>query len=300
MTRRDFSLLALVSVASPVGPAIAAAPDSGWEIREGRTGKKVRWRDLPGRLASANAIFLGEEHDDPETHRVEAALLEAAHKKIGARLTLAMEMMERDGQTVLNDYLAGKIDEAAFAKASRLWQNYATDYRPMVEYAKANGIPVLASNAPRKIVSKVGKEGLSSTLASLSAEEKTQIAASVTAPEGDTYAVRFAGVIAEGHGDGPVMPAPTVRRFYEAQCVRDDTMAETVAGAIRDGRTVVHVNGSFHSDAGLGTAARVLWRCPLEARIAVVRIVPYKNRIEWEPFRNEADYLVFVPDRRKE
>jgi uncharacterized iron-regulated protein len=60
---------------------------------------------------------------------------------------------------------------------------------------------------------------------------------------------------------------------------------------------VLHVNGSFHSDAGLGTAARVLWRCPLEARVAVVKIVPYKDKKEWEPLRGEADYLVFVPDR---
>lgn len=167
----------------------------------------------------------------------------------------------------------------------------------MVEYAKTRGIPVLASNAPQPIVRRVGKEGLSTTLASLKPEERAWIAASLTIPEGDAYAKRFAAIMGEGHGDSQSMPPDTIRRFYEAQCVRDDTMAETVANAVRSDRTVLHVNGSFHSDAGLGTAARVLWRCPLEARIAVIKIVADKGKKEWEPLRGEADYLVFVPDR---
>lgn len=298
MTRRSFALTSLALATSPTVSMAAVEPNRDWVVRDGRVGREVRWRDLPGKLATANAVFLGEQHDDPETHLVEAALLEAMHEKVNSRLTLAMEMLERDGQSTLDDYLAGKIDEATFTKTTRLWKTYPTDYRPMVEYAKAKKIPVLASNAPQPIVRKVGKEGLSAAMASLTPEEKAQIAATLTIPEGDVYATRFTAIMGQGHGDGKAMPPETIQRFYQAQCVRDDTMAETVAGAVRNGRTVLHVNGSFHSDAGLGTAARVLWRCPLEARIAVVKIVPYKEKIDWEPLRGEADYLVFVPDRR--
>jgi uncharacterized iron-regulated protein len=275
-----------------------AAPNEGWSAYEVATGREVRWRDLPGRLAAADAVFLGEQHDDPETHRAEAALLEAVHKKVGDRLTLAMEMFERDGQAALNDYLAGKTDEAALGKSVRLWPNYATDYRPMVEYAKAKRVPVLASNAPQRIVRSVGKDGLAKVLTSLPPEDKPLVAAYVNAPEGDAYATRFAGIIGEGHGDGKEMDAAMVRRFYEAQCVRDDTMAETVARALNDGHTVLHVNGSFHSDAGLGAAARVHWRRPLGTRLAIVKIVPYKDKPDLKPLQGEADYLVFVPDKR--
>src|SRR4029078_1130246 len=128
-----------------------------WRVLEGATGKEVRWRDLPGRLADANAIFLGEQHDDPETHKAEVALLEAVHKKVSDRLTLAMEMFERDGQAALSDYLAGKTDEPARGKAVKLWPNYPADYRPLIEYAKAKRVPVLASNAPTRFVRKVGQ-----------------------------------------------------------------------------------------------------------------------------------------------
>lgn len=275
-----------------------AAPPKEWRLLEGATGKQLRLGDLPGRLAAANAIFLGELHDDPETHRAESWIFEEVSRKVGERLTLAMEMFERDGQKSLDDYLAGKIDEAALGKQYRLWPNYATDYRAMVEYAKANRIPVLASNAPQRLVRQVGKEGLAS-LKNLPDADRPLIASYVNAPEGDAYADRFAKVMGQGHGEEQ-MPPDRLRRIYEAQCLRDDTMAETVGRAIDAGRTVVHVNGSFHSDAGLGTAARVLWRRPLGTRLAIVKIVPFKGEIAFEPLKGEADFLLFVPDTRPE
>jgi uncharacterized iron-regulated protein len=298
MTRRSVLMAASAGAVGLVLSEAEAAPNEGWIAYEAASGREVRWRDLPGRLASANAIFLGEEHNDPETHRAEAALLEAVHKKCGDRLTLAMEMFERDGQAALNDYLAGKTDEMALGKSVRLWPNYPTDYRPMVEYAKANRIPVLASNAPQRIVRQVGQEGLTTVLASLTPEDKPLVAAYVSAPDGDAYATRFSAVIGEGHGDGKEMDTAMVRRFYEAQCLRDDTMAESVTRALNDGRTVLHVNGSFHSDAGLGTAARVLWRRPLATRLAIVKIVAYKEKPDPKLLQSEADYLLFVPDKR--
>ncbi len=301
MTRRTvLTAAAGVAVSAAAGSKVIAAPPKEWQLLDGNTGKPLRWSDVSGRLASANAIFLGEFHDDPETHKAEAWLFEEVHKKVGERLTLAMEMFERDGQKPLDDYLAGKIDEATLGKQSRVWPNYATDYRPMVEYAKAKRIPVLASNAPQRLVRQVGKEGLAA-LKNLSDADKPLVAAYVNAPEGDVYADRFAKVMGQGqaHGDGQ-MDASTLRRVYEAQCLRDDTMAETVGRALDAGRTVLHVNGSFHSDAGLGTAARVLWRRPLNTRLAIIKIVPFKGEIAFEPVKGEADYLLFVPDTRPE
>lgn len=299
MTRRTV-LTAAAGVATGMATSreAFAAPPKEWQLREGTTGKQVSWGDLPGRLAAANAIFLGEFHDDPETHKAEAWIFEEVHKKVGERLTLAMEMFERDGQKPLDEYLAGKIDEATLGKQSRIWPNYATDYRPMVEYAKAKQIPVLASNAPVRLVRQVGKEGLAA-LKSLSAEDKQLVAAYVTAPDGDTYADRFSKVMGQGHGEGQ-MDAARLRNIYEAQCLRDDTMAETISRALDAGRTVLHVNGAFHSDAGLGTAARLLWRRPLGTKLAIVKIVPFKGDIAFEPVKGEADFLLFVPDTRPE
>lgn len=294
MTRKTF-LTATATVVTTV-ESLGAAPPKEWSVFEGATGKPLRYSELAARLAPANAIFLGEQHDDPETHRVEAAVLQEIHTIVGPKLTLALEMFERDGQAALDAYLTGKTDEATLAKSVKLWPNYQTDYRPLIEFAKANRVPVLASNAPAGIVRRVGQEGLD-TLAKLTPGERAHVAPFVLAPSGDEYARRFADVISDGHGDGAQMPPATIRRFYEAQCTRDDTMAQTVVNALNAGRMVLHVNGAFHSDAGLGTAARVLWRRPVGTVVRVVKIIAQNEAPNPSKFQGEADYLVFVPDK---
>ena len=158
---------------------------------------------------------------------------------------------------------------------------------------------MLASNAPARIVRAVGRDGLAATWEKLTATDRRLVAAYVSAPS-DAYWDRFRAVIGPGHR-GAGDPA-AVRRFYEAQCLRDDTMAETVANALAAGRAVLHVNGSFHSDAGLGAVARVLWRRPLATRrLAVVKFMPVKgdpSRAETGTYKSEADFVVFVPDRK--
>ena len=268
-----------------------------WRVVEAATGKNLRWRDLSGRLAQASAIFVGEQHDDPETHKLEARLFAELHKKVGPKLALAMEMIERDGQVGLDDYLSGKIDEATFTKTVMLWKTYPTDYRAMVEYAKANKLAVFGSNAPNKYVRIVGQKGLAG-LESLTPTEKPLVAAAITAPMGDAYQKKFfATMTGMGASHGPAMDASRLRNIYEAQCLRDDTMAETIVQALEKGHTVYHVNGSFHSDGGMGTAARTLFKRPLGTKLAIVKAIAVPDVRAANPteFKTEADWLVFVP-----
>lgn len=272
-----------------------------WRVFETKTGRGVRWRDLVGRAAQADAIFVGEQHDDPETHKLEARLFADLHKKLGPRLALAMEMIERDGQAGLDDYLAGKIDEATFAKTVTLWKTYPTDYRPMVEYAKANRLKVFGSNAPNKYVRLVGQKGLAG-LESLTPAERPLIAEAVTAPLGDAYQKKFyATMTGMGGSHGPAMSAERLRSIYEAQCLRDDTMAETIVQVLDQGSVVYHVNGSFHSDGGMGTAARVLFKRPRGTNLALIKAVPVSDVRTANPaeLKTEADFIVFVPEPKK-
>ncbi len=298
MTRRN---LIAVSATVLAGNTVAFARvdwPSSWRIVDAVSGKDVRWRDFPGRLATYDVVFVGEQHDDPETHRVELALLQALQERLGNRLTLAMEMFERDNQSGLSDYLAGRISSDEFSKVVRLWKNYLTDYRPLIEFAREKAVPVIASNAPQSLVRRVSREGLSA-LGNLTPEEKGWVARYINAPVGDEYERRFQEVMNQGHGsNGPAMDPTMVRRFYEAQCVRDDTMAESVVLALRDRKTILHINGSFHSDAGLGTAARVHWRKPLGTRIGIVKVVPTRTPPTMDNLKGEADYVIFVPDQR--
>ena len=90
-------------------------------------------------LSRADVILVGEQHDDPNTHRLETALLEGLQRRRSA-LVVSLEMFERDVQPALDAYLGGRNTEEEFLKASRPWPRYATDYRPLVELAKSRDL----------------------------------------------------------------------------------------------------------------------------------------------------------------
>ena len=78
---------------------------------------------LAAEAARADVVFLGEQHDDPATHRMELALLQAVARRRG-NVVLTLEMFERDVQPILNQYLAGTVSEDRFLRGSRPWPNY--------------------------------------------------------------------------------------------------------------------------------------------------------------------------------
>jgi uncharacterized iron-regulated protein len=263
--------------------------------------KKKRFDDFESMLADAakaDVVFLGEEHDDPGTHRLERAALEGIGRRRG-KVVLALEMFERDAQPSLNDYLAGKLGEAQFLKVSRPWPKYATDYRPMIELAKAKGWPVIAGNVPRRLASLIGRKGLIG-VDSLPLADRALIAAQLTCPR-DKYFDRFKETMGDMSGHGakitPAEAAAMVGRFYDAQCVKDETMGEAVAAAraASPDAVVVHVNGSFHSDFRMGTAERVKNRLA-GARIVVINFAPVSDldAADGKKLRKIGDYVVFT------
>ena len=239
-------------------------------------------------LARADAIFVGEQHDDPNTHRLELAIVEGLTRR-GVPVVVAMEMFERDVQGVLDQYVAGTITEEQFLKASRPWPRYATDYRPLVEFARAHKLPIVASNVPRRVASEVGKTGMSAVEGL--GPDRRLAARELQCPTSGSYYDRFVTAMGDHSGSTP--------NFYFAQCVKDETMGESVADAFQKstGRVaIVHVDGAFHTDFGEGTAESARRRMP-GRRIAVVSILPVADIDAARPADADlkrADYLVYT------
>ncbi len=257
-------------------------------------------------LGGADVVFLGEYHDDDSTHALQLELLELLADEHGGDVVLSMEQFERDVQSVVDSYLAGEIDEEQFLADSRPWPNYEPHYRPLVEYCKRNGIDVVAANIPRPLASRVAKEGLETVMESLTAEERQWVAESTTAPD-DLYWENFklAMGLGGGGGHGMGMNEEMARSFYAAQCIKDDTMAESIARARElTGFAVVHTNGSFHSDYSEGTVSRVIDRRPGDS-IVTIAIRPVHGwssavlNAETLEYAGEtrpvADFIVYVP-----
>ena len=299
---RLFVLTAALAACAPRStPITAPASVPGIRTVEVSSGTDVPFEALVSRIRSADVVFFGEQHDDPETHRVELGLLDAIGRT-GRPVILSLEMFERDVQTLLNDYLAGRMSETEFLAKARPWDRYITDYRPMVELAKAKGWTVVASNIPRPMASAVGRKGLAA-LDTLTPTERSWAARDIQCPD-DAYRARFMKTMT-GHSSGSAssspgdtLPTAVASRFYFAQCVKDETMAEAIVAARERGPAgaiVVHYDGAFHSDYRQGTVDRVRRRAP-NLRLSVLTAVPVidQSSATLADHAGRADYIIFT------
>jgi uncharacterized iron-regulated protein len=267
-------------------------------VVHGPSGRTVSFDELTSASARADIVFFGEQHDDPETHFAEFALLEAIGR-VRPRVVVSLEMFERDVQPLLDEYLSGRMTEADFLAKSRPWDRYATDYRGLVVLARARGWRVIAANVPRPIANAVSRRGLAA-VDTLPAESRAWVARELSCPR-DKYYENFAESM-KGHG-GPGTAADTAGaramtdRFYEAQCVKDETMGESIARelAAAPDAIVVHFNGAFHSDYALGTAERAKRRAG-SAKTVVITAVPVAapSTAVLGDHARRAEYVIFT------
>jgi len=278
------------------------APAAAMQVYDTKARRMIPFATMADRLAAQQVVFFGEQHDDPATHAAELAVLAALGER-RPQVVVTLEMFERDVQGSLDQYLAGTISETTLLGASRPWDRYTTDYRPLVELARVRGWPVIAANVPRRLASAVSRRGLA-LLDTLNAKDRALMARDHQCPR-DAYFEKFAETM-KGHGAGGGPPTASdaaamermTWRFYEAQCVKDEAMAESIVSALSrspDGTLVFQVDGAFHSDYGLGTAARVRRRLP-GVKSVVLSAIPVDDprKGDAKPHAGKADYLVFT------
>ncbi len=246
--------------------------------------KKVDVKEVVDRAKNYDVIIFGEKHDSEDCHKAELILLKELRKTYS--LTFSLEMFERDVQNILDDYLKNNINETEFLKESRPWSNYQTDYRPLIEYCKTNGVKVVASNIPRYIASLVAKGGVHS-LDSLSEKEKEYLPDKVYY-ENAEYRKLFYQTMEQVHMPG--FSDEMKENYYRAQCLKDATMAESILMALKksEGTKVFHINGSFHSDYHLGVVFQLK---KMDPSLKVLVIAPVRRG---EDFKKQVgDYIFF-------
>jgi uncharacterized iron-regulated protein len=126
-------------------------------------------------LAQYDVVFVGEAHGHSTNHYVQSKLFSGLYAR-NNDIALSMEQFERSAQPIVDQYLAGEIGEETLKHDGNAWDHYSQSYRPMVEFAKQKGLPVIASEVPGNLVSCVGEEG-PAFLDRLEGEPRTWIAA---------------------------------------------------------------------------------------------------------------------------
>ena len=278
-------------------------------------------------MAGKEVVFVGESHDDLTGHHVELELLSRAFAAYGAEgstarpVTLSLEMFERDVQYVVNEYLQDQITEDQFRKSGRPWPEYETDYRPMIEFAKEQGLAVVAANAPRRYANRVTRLGREALL-DLSPQALASLPPLPYGMPSDLYREQFQMAMVEAMQEmrdrcpmPPAMaramnpdsaPATMPMRSHamesdplNAQALWDASMAYSISQHLmhKPDALVLHMVGSFHVEQGTGTPEHLArYRPGTSTMIVVIRPVEDFDSFDPERDGNNEDFVILTDE----
>lgn len=212
-------------------------------LRDGHTGQPLTHTALNERLRAAAAIYVGELHNSQPVHAAQLWVLQQTYK-LDAQVAVGLEMLPRTLQPQLDAYLASAVDEAGFLAAVDWKHTWGFDfalYRPIFEFCRAHGLRMYALNAPKSLSKAVRQRGL----AGLTEAEQAQLPGGQPwpAPEPHVQFLRqtFAHHSFAGDKTPPAEKEASFARFYQAQQLWDETMAQGVAQALTGPGAARHV-----------------------------------------------------------
>lgn len=248
------------------------------------SGTQISYNHAVNELKTANVILFGELHNDAMIHYAQLRVVKDLMK--GNELILGAEFFERDDQLKIDEYTTGLIPERNFESEARLWPNYKTDYKPVVDLARDSGLTFIATNVPRRYAALVAKGGLD-TLNTLSKEAKSLLPKLPINFSMDTPGYNNMIEMMGGHGAGST-------KIIQAQALKDATMAESIANNIVKNTIFVHLNGDFHS-ANYGGIYWYLKKLNPKLKVKTVKVFS-QDSLDFDPEnKGSGDIILVVP-----
>ncbi len=240
--------------------------------------------DLYGVVAKVQdkrVVYVGEAHDRLDHHLNQLEIIKGLHKK-HKKLAIGMEFFQRPYQQAMDDYSAGRIDEAAFLNKTEYFQRWRMDYRlyrPIIQFARENGIALVALDIATELRHKIGRQGWTA----LNDQERAVIPAEIDESDKD-YEQRMKKIFA-WHPEADSGRQFTT--FMQAQLTRDEAMAETAADYLKSHPDfhMVILAGAGHLAYGSGIPNRLQRRLPVTSAIIL-------NDIGYETSPQLADYVL--------
>lgn len=250
-----------------------------------KNGNVVSYQSLKVQSANSDLVFFGELHNNTIAHWLQIELLQDLASDTARSTLVGMEMFEADQQLLIDEYFAGMISQSSFENEARLWNNYSTDYKPVLEFAKENDLKLVATNIPRRYASAVYGGGLE-VLNELSAEAKQWMMPLPVEVDTDLPGYQNMLEMAQGHGG---------MNIVYAQAVKDATMAHFILTNLEENNRILHLNGSYHSNDYEGIVWYVKRDRP-EVRILTINtiVVDDVKSVDHEQLQ-AADLTVVVP-----
>lgn len=272
-----------------------------------RQGNRVTYSQMVQALSEADVCLFGEQHNDPISHWLELSLVKSFHALKGDRLVVGAEMWETDNQLLMDEMLIQKlVDGSSYTESSKLWPNFTTDYKPILQYVKSQGLPFVCTNIPRRYARLVYKKGIE-YLDSLSAQAKSYLPPlpvhfDLTQP---VYA-KMASVFPtdeeferqqrEGKALHGPMQGSKPSNLVKAQAIKDATMAYFILQHLTPGQFFFHFNGEFHSANHTSICYYLDYYRP-GVRYKTVSVCRTKDCMHFDPETdNRADFNILIPD----
>ena len=252
-----------------------------------KTGQPVNFSSMSDVAESADIVLFGELHNNPISHWLQLELTMALHDRKAEQLVMGLEMFEADDQMIIAEYFSGLITERNFKSEARLWNNYDTDIRPLLEFARENELAFIATNIPRRYAAVVNREGFEG-LERLSPE-----ALRFVAPLPVAYDPELPGYKAMLEMGG--MPAHANENFPKAQAIKDATMAHFIMNNFETGNLFIHFHGTYHSNNYEGIVWYLHQMNP-DLKLMTISTVE-QDQVDTlnEEYLNQADFIIAVP-----
>lgn len=248
-------------------------------------GKEIKFSKMIDDLADADVVLFGELHNNSMNHWLELQVAKSLFDK-KKLIQLGAEMFEADDQLAIDEYFQGLFKESNFEKEVKLWNNYKTDYKPLLDFAKTNKLDFIATNIPRRYASMVPKDGFEG-LDTLSDAAKKYIAPLPV--QFDTLVPNYKEMLEMdmGHAMNKV-------NFAKAQAIKDATMAYFITENLKPGHTFIHYNGEFHSKL-YGAISWYLRIYKPEVKIVTISTQEADNTDFKDEYKAQGDFIFVIP-----
>ncbi|MEZ2240722.1 ChaN family lipoprotein [Microcoleus sp.] len=242
----SLSIVLLCSSAAKAEPTVNPQPQQTYTNSE-----------IMQQLVKARVVYLGETHDRIEDHQAQLVIIREMQRQ-NPKIAIALEMFQRPFQSVLDQYVAGKLTEEELIEQTEYNQRWRFPweyYAPIVRLAKENKLQLLALNTPTEVTRKVATQGLES----LTPDEKKHIPPLAEIRTDNVAYRKMLLEIYQQHQKAEQGNSKAFERFLQAQILWDETMAEKIAEFVKANPDyqVVVLAGTGHLVYGYGIPSRV-------------------------------------------
>lgn len=252
-------------------------------------GKSKNFSKMIKKLKDYDVVLFGELHDNSIIHWLEYKTTEALYTYKKENLILGAEMFERDNQAQMNPYLKDSLKAKISDYEIRLWNNYQTDYAPLVDFAKTKNLQFIATNVPRKYAQVVARHGQDS-LQRLPLEEQKWMVQLPYEVDMQTPGYEEMKEMMKGHA------GHNIDNFIAAQAIKDATMAESILQNLKPNALFLHYNGNFHSKE-FGGIYWYLKKMDPDLKIAVINVIQSDDaKLKWSKDFEPTTFNIVVPE----